>query len=79
MDEVFTFLKCSKEGLSSNEAQTRAAMFGPNKLEERKVIIDPILFSHILSFIHCLSILKSRQILICHKNTSSGRHYYVLN
>ncbi|XP_066359648.1 plasma membrane ATPase-like [Miscanthus floridulus] len=36
MDEVFTFLKCSKEGLSSNEAQTRAAMFGPNKLEERK-------------------------------------------
>ncbi|CAD6342429.1 unnamed protein product, partial [Miscanthus lutarioriparius] len=36
MDEVFTFLKCSKEGLSSNEAQTRATMFGPNKLEERK-------------------------------------------
>jgi H+-transporting ATPase len=44
MDEVFTFLKCSKEGLSSNEAQARAAMFGPNKLEERKVIIDPIYY-----------------------------------
>ena len=79
MDEVFTFLKCSKEGLSSNEAQTRAAMFGPNKLEERKVIIDPILFSRILPFIYSLSILESRQILICQDNKSSKRHYYLLN
>ena len=79
MDEVFTFLKCSKEGLSSSEAQTRAAMFGPNKLEERKVIIDPILFYHILPFICSLSILESRQILICQDNKSSKRHYYLLN
>ncbi|KAL5679103.1 hypothetical protein ACJX0J_005488, partial [Zea mays] len=36
MEEVFAFLKCCKEGLSTEEAQKRVLMFGPNKLEERK-------------------------------------------
>ncbi|XP_044952839.1 ATPase 8, plasma membrane-type-like isoform X1 [Hordeum vulgare subsp. vulgare] len=33
--EVFSHLKCSKQGLSGTEAQNRLAIFGPNKLEEK--------------------------------------------
>ncbi|KAL6843241.1 hypothetical protein ACP4OV_026954 [Aristida adscensionis] len=36
VEEVFQSLKCSREGLSSEEAQARIAVFGPNKLEEKK-------------------------------------------
>ena len=77
MDEVFTFLKCSKEGLSSNEAQTRAAMFGPNKLEEKKVghmhshLFPSFLIRCLFLFICCLPILKSTQVLIYVESTTS--------
>ncbi|AQK52114.1 ATPase 2 plasma membrane-type [Zea mays] len=36
VEEVFQSLKCSKLGLSSEEAEARLAVFGPNKLEEKK-------------------------------------------
>lgn len=36
MEEVFEQLKCSKDGLSSDEGAKRLAIFGPNKLEEKK-------------------------------------------
>ncbi|CAL0330341.1 unnamed protein product [Lupinus luteus] len=36
IDEVFEQLKCSKEGLSSDEGANRLQIFGPNKLEEKK-------------------------------------------
>ncbi|KAJ3693398.1 hypothetical protein LUZ60_008878 [Juncus effusus] len=36
IDEVFEQLKCSKEGLSSEEGTSRLQLFGPNKLEEKK-------------------------------------------
>ncbi|XP_026457661.1 plasma membrane ATPase 4 [Papaver somniferum] len=36
MDEVFEQLKCSKEGLSTEEGANRLEIFGPNKLEEKK-------------------------------------------
>ena len=36
MEEVFEQLKCSKEGLSSDEGAKRLEIFGPNKLEEKK-------------------------------------------
>ncbi|KAI6672030.1 hypothetical protein NL676_006915 [Syzygium grande] len=36
VDEVFEQLKCSREGLSTEEAQRRLPLFGPNKLEEKK-------------------------------------------
>ncbi|XP_038718139.1 ATPase 9, plasma membrane-type [Tripterygium wilfordii] len=36
VDEVFEQLKCSREGLSSEEGQKRLQIFGPNKLEEKK-------------------------------------------
>ncbi|KAK3121372.1 hypothetical protein QOZ80_8BG0651790 [Eleusine coracana subsp. coracana] len=36
VEEVFQSLKCTKNGLSSEEAQARTAVFGPNKLEEKK-------------------------------------------
>ncbi|KAK7303907.1 hypothetical protein RJT34_14825 [Clitoria ternatea] len=36
IDEVFEQLKCTKEGLSSEEGANRLSIFGPNKLEEKK-------------------------------------------
>ncbi|KAK4789429.1 hypothetical protein SAY86_016733 [Trapa natans] len=36
VDEVFEQLKCSREGLSTEEGQKRLQIFGPNKLEEKK-------------------------------------------
>ncbi|KAJ7962784.1 Plasma membrane ATPase [Quillaja saponaria] len=36
VDEVFQELKCSKEGLTTEEGQNRLTLFGPNKLEEKK-------------------------------------------
>lgn len=37
VEEVFQILKCSKEGLTTGEGQKRIEIFGPNKLEEKKV------------------------------------------
>lgn len=37
VEEVFEQLKCSREGLSSEEGRQRLQLFGPNKLEEKKV------------------------------------------
>ncbi|KAG2551761.1 plasma membrane ATPase-like [Panicum virgatum] len=36
VEEVFVKLKCSSKGLITSDAQARIAMFGPNKLEEKK-------------------------------------------
>ncbi|WOL18310.1 hypothetical protein Cni_G27104 [Canna indica] len=36
IEEVFQQLKCTKEGLSSAEGESRIQIFGPNKLEEKK-------------------------------------------
>uniref|UniRef100_A0A6N2M4L2 Cation-transporting P-type ATPase N-terminal domain-containing protein n=1 Tax=Salix viminalis TaxID=40686 RepID=A0A6N2M4L2_SALVM len=36
VDEVFEQLKCTREGLSSEEGASRIQIFGPNKLEEKK-------------------------------------------
>ncbi|KAG2543803.1 plasma membrane ATPase-like isoform X2 [Panicum virgatum] len=36
VEEVFVKLKCSSKGLATSDAQARIAMFGPNKLEEKK-------------------------------------------
>ncbi|KAF7849778.1 hypothetical protein BT93_L0297 [Corymbia citriodora subsp. variegata] len=36
VDEVFEQLKCTKDGLSSEEGVKRLQIFGPNKLEEKK-------------------------------------------
>ncbi|KAJ7951965.1 Plasma membrane ATPase [Quillaja saponaria] len=36
VEEVFEQLKCTKEGLTSEEGQNRLNIFGPNKLEEKK-------------------------------------------
>ncbi|KAG6698423.1 hypothetical protein I3842_08G019700 [Carya illinoinensis] len=36
IEEVFEQLKCSREGLSSEEGAHRLQVFGPNKLEEKK-------------------------------------------
>ncbi|XP_074581213.1 plasma membrane ATPase-like [Curcuma longa] len=36
VEEVFEQLKCSREGLSSEEGVKRLEIFGPNKLEEKK-------------------------------------------
>ncbi|XP_024972561.1 ATPase 9, plasma membrane-type isoform X2 [Cynara cardunculus var. scolymus] len=36
VDEVFETLKCTREGLTTEEGNKRLAEFGPNKLEEKK-------------------------------------------
>ncbi|GMP36643.1 hypothetical protein CsSME_00008706 [Camellia sinensis var. sinensis] len=36
IEEVFEQLKCSREGLSTEEGNNRLQIFGPNKLEEKK-------------------------------------------
>ncbi|KAH7857876.1 hypothetical protein Vadar_017451 [Vaccinium darrowii] len=36
VEEVFEQLKCTREGLTSEEGQQRLHIFGPNKLEEKK-------------------------------------------
>ncbi|XP_021298131.1 plasma membrane ATPase-like [Herrania umbratica] len=36
IEEVFEQLKCTKEGLTSDEGHKRLQIFGPNKLEEKK-------------------------------------------
>ncbi|XP_028548215.1 ATPase 11, plasma membrane-type-like [Dendrobium catenatum] len=36
IEEVFEQLRCSQEGLSSNSAEERLVIFGPNKLEEKE-------------------------------------------
>ncbi|KAL2544564.1 H(+)-ATPase 5 [Forsythia ovata] len=36
VEEVFEQLKCTREGLSSEEGENRLKIFGPNKLEEKK-------------------------------------------
>ncbi|XP_031094457.1 plasma membrane ATPase 4 [Ipomoea triloba] len=36
IEEVFEQLKCSREGLTSDEGANRLQIFGPNKLEEKK-------------------------------------------
>nr|ASM90208.1 plasma membrane H+ ATPase 9 [Sesuvium portulacastrum] len=36
IDEVFEELKCSREGLSTEEGAARLQIYGPNKLEEKK-------------------------------------------
>ncbi|KAK8618994.1 hypothetical protein V6N13_132964 [Hibiscus sabdariffa] len=36
VEEVFQKLKCTREGLSSEEGQKRLLIFGPNKLEEKQ-------------------------------------------
>jgi hypothetical protein len=37
LEEVFQHLRCTKDGLTSEDAQERLALFGHNKLEEKKV------------------------------------------
>ncbi|KAK9130496.1 hypothetical protein Sjap_010983 [Stephania japonica] len=36
VEEVFQSLKCTKEGLTTEEGENRLQIFGPNKLEEKK-------------------------------------------
>ncbi|GAB4860701.1 ATPase 11, plasma membrane-type [Ancistrocladus abbreviatus] len=36
IEEVFETLRCTKDGLTNEAAQERLAIFGPNKLEEKK-------------------------------------------
>ncbi|CAN1341461.1 Plasma membrane ATPase 4, partial [Linum perenne] len=38
IEEVFEQLKCSREGLTSDEGANRLHVFGPNRLEEKKVL-----------------------------------------
>jgi hypothetical protein len=51
IEEVFEQLKCTRDGLSSDEGAQRLSVFGPNKLEEKQVTTSgsPRL-THLFSF-----------------------------
>lgn len=57
MEEVFEQLKCSKEGLSSDEGAKRLAIFGPNKLEEKKASLLNFLLSINYCCFYCILLL----------------------
>lgn len=40
IEEVFDQLRCSREGLTDEEAEARLQIFGHNKLEEKSVLLD---------------------------------------
>lgn len=40
IEEVFESLRCTRDGLTSEEGQKRVEIFGPNKLEEKEAIIS---------------------------------------
>jgi H+-transporting ATPase len=42
IQEVFAVLKSSPHGLTSNDGASRLQIFGPNKLEEKKVRSGPV-------------------------------------
>ena len=59
IDEVFENLRCSHEGLTSEQAQQRLQIFGPNKLEEKEVrfIQHILLLGKILSFLFLRAVM----------------------
>ncbi|XP_062002449.1 plasma membrane ATPase 1-like [Rosa rugosa] len=62
IEEVLENLRCSKEGLSSEAAEERLAIFGHNKLEEKQVTLliftAPFFVLHKLCFLlHVLTIV----------------------
>ncbi|GJN09214.1 hypothetical protein PR202_ga27198 [Eleusine coracana subsp. coracana] len=45
MEEVFQTLQCTEKGLATDDAQSRAAIFGLNKLEEEKGEIEAVVIA----------------------------------
>lgn len=59
IEEVFENLRCSREGLTSDDAQKRLVIFGQNKLEEKEVYFWMIflffyLWFFLLNFLYLL-------------------------
>lgn len=67
VEEVFEQLKCTKEGLSSEEGANRLQIFGPNKLEEKKVPFLYDTLTNIANISKCSQLLM--QLLIGINNT----------
>lgn len=57
IEEVFEKLKCSKEGLKSDEVEARLSAFGYNKLEEKKVS-EPYFSFSIMEVLYTNSFIK---------------------
>lgn len=50
LEEVFQHLKCTRDGLTSDEVSKRLELFGYNKLEEKKVVKLLCLVLHLYVF-----------------------------
>jgi hypothetical protein len=62
IEEVFAQLRCTKEGLTTDEGNNRIAIFGSNKLEEKTVPgLQPFLYS--FSFFRDMNIQLARIII----------------
>lgn len=51
LEEVFEQLRTSRGGLSAEDAEARLQIFGPNKLEERKVRSQFLKISDFMQFL----------------------------
>jgi hypothetical protein len=62
IEEVFAQLRCTKEGLTTDEGNNRLAIFGSNKLEEKTVPgLQPFLYP--FSFFRDMNIQLARIII----------------
>lgn len=63
LKEVFDHLKCTRDGLSSDEVQERLDLFGYNKLEEKKVRNQLICMNISLYLFMCMCTLVINPLL----------------
>jgi hypothetical protein len=54
IEEVFEQLKCTRQGLTSDEGAQRVEIFGLNKLEEKKVTTSSMVSSSFGLWFHAL-------------------------
>jgi hypothetical protein len=59
IEEVFAQLRCTKEGLTTDEGNNRLAIFGSNKLEEK--VVQSTNSSFLCHFIFCFFCWASRR------------------
>jgi hypothetical protein len=59
IEEVFAQLRCTKEGLTTDEGNNRLAIFGSNKLEEK--VVQSTNSSFLRHFIFCFLCWASRR------------------
>jgi len=63
VEEVFEQLKCSRQGLTSEEGQKRLQIFGPNKLEEKKARYQSLFLFELISIPNTSTTLSTKMLM----------------